>query len=325
MAVLGGCQVLKAVQLAYGNMLNARGETRWVLVEAVATNVANIGLNVALLGGAFGLHATVGRVAAATMLAMVFGMLFTVAVVHARFGVRFPWGSSWSQLRAALWPILKIGLPSATESVAYNVAQVTINVLVVSLGAQALATRTYVLSFVTISTVLWSIALGIGGQISIAHRVGAGRLEEANDAFHRALLYAIAGNGCIALVLAVFHRPLLGLLTQDPEIFRIAAPLFAIGVFVEVGRAVNIVAGGALRTAGDAGYAAVVAPSFMWGVGVPAAFLLGGVLGLGMTGVWLALALDEIARGVLCYRRWRSGRWRTTSQLAPATRPELAS
>jgi Na+-driven multidrug efflux pump len=57
---------------------------------------------------------------------------------------------------------------------------------------------------------------------------------------------------------------------------------------------------------------------------VPAAFLLGGVLGLGMTGVWLALALDEIARGVLCYRRWRSGRWRTTSQLAPAARPELA-
>jgi Na+-driven multidrug efflux pump len=49
LAILGGCQVLKAVQLAYGNMLNARGETRWVMVEAIATNVANIGLNVALL------------------------------------------------------------------------------------------------------------------------------------------------------------------------------------------------------------------------------------------------------------------------------------
>jgi Na+-driven multidrug efflux pump len=202
------------------------------------------------------------------------------------------------------------------------VAQVTINVLVISLGARALATRTYVLSFVTISSVLWSIALGIGTQILISHRVGAGRLDDADQQFHRALLYAIAGNGGIALVLAVFHRPLLGLLTHDPEILRIAAPLFAVGVFVEMGRAVNIVCGGALRSTGDAGYAAVVASSLMWCVGVPSAFVFGASLQLGLTGVWLSMALDETLRGIVSYRRWRSGRWRTTSQLAPATRPE---
>jgi Na+-driven multidrug efflux pump len=313
------------VQLAYGNMLNSRGETRWVMVEAVATNVANIGLNLALLKGAFGLHATVGRVAGATVIALLFGMLFTIAVVHLRLGVRFPWRARFSELRAALRPILKIGLPSVTEPISYQVAQVTINMLVISLGARALATRTYVLSFVTISSVLWSLGLGIGTQIMISHRVGARKLEEANDQFHRALMYAIAGNGGIALALAVFHRPLLGLLTHDPEIRHIAAPLFAVGVFVEMGRAVNIVAGGALRSTGDAGYAAVVASTLMWCVGVPAAFVFGRSLGLGLTGVWLSMALDEILRGIVSYRRWRSGRWRTTSQLSPAARVELAS
>ncbi|HVY32201.1 MAG TPA: MATE family efflux transporter [Polyangiaceae bacterium] len=324
MAVLGGCQVLKAVQLAYGNMLNSRGETRWVMVEAVATNIANIGLNWALLEGAFGLHASVGLVAGATVVAMTFGMLFTIALVHFRFDVRFPIRSSWRELSTALRPILKIGLPSATEPISYNVAQVTINVLVISLGAQALATRTYLLSFVTISSVLWSLALGVGTQILIAHRVGAGKLEDADQQFHRALLYAIAGNGGIALVLALLHRPLLGLLTQDPEILRIAAPLFAVGVFVEMGRAVNIVCGGALRSTGDAGYAAVVTSTLMWCVGVPSAFVLGGLLKLGLTGVWMSMALDEMLRGMVSYRRWRSGRWRTTSQLAPAASIELA-
>jgi putative MATE family efflux protein len=328
MAVLGGCQVLKAVQLAYGNMLNSRGATRWVMVEAIATNLANIGLNFALYKGYFGVKATVGLVSGATMLALLFGMLFTIAVVHLQLGVRFPVRSSWPQLRAALRPILRIGLPSATEPVSYQVAQVVINLLVISLGARALATRTYVLSFVTISSVLWSLALGLGTQIAITHRVGAGKLEDANNAFHRALLYAIAGNGCIALGLALCHRPLLALLTQDPEIARIAAPLFALGVLVEMGRAVNIVAGGALRSTGDAGYAATVAPLLMWGIGVPAAFLFGGALGLGLTGVWLSMAIDECLRGVVCYRRWRSGRWRTTSLLEPgppAHGAELAS
>jgi len=324
LAVLGGGQVLKAVQLAYGNMLTARGETRWVMIEAIATNVANIGLNLALLHGLWGLRQSVGMVAGATLIALAFGMLFTIAVVHLRFRLRFPIKSSLAELRHALRPILKIGLPSITEPISYQVAQVTINLLVVSLGAQALAARTYVLSFVMISSVLWSVALGIGTQISISHRVGAGKLDEANEHFHHALLLAVAGNGAVALVLALFHRPLLGLLTHDPDILRIAAPLFALGVLVEMGRAVNIVAGGALRSTGDAGYAAVVASSLMWCVGVPLAFLFGGYFGLGLTGVWISMALDECLRGVVSYRRWRTGRWRTTSALAPPVGVELA-
>jgi putative MATE family efflux protein len=324
MAVLGGFQVLKAVQVAYGNMLTARGETRWVLLEAIATNVANIGLNLALLYGVGGLEQSVGMVAGATVIALAFGMLFTIAVVHLRFRVRFPVQSSLVELRHALRPILKIGLPSLTEPISYQVAQVTINLLVVSLGAQALAARTYVFSFVMISSVLWSVALGIGTQISIAHRVGAGRLDEANEQFHRALLYAVGGNGAIALALALWHRPLLELLTRDPEIVRMAAPLFALGVLVEMGRAVNIVAGGALRSTGDAGYAAVVASCLMWGVGVPLAFVFGSGLGLGLTGIWMSMAVDECLRGVVTYRRWRTGRWRTTSALAPPARVEVA-
>jgi putative MATE family efflux protein len=325
MAVLGGFQVLKSVQLAYGNMLNSRGETRWVMVEAIATNVANIGLNFALLKGVWGLKQSVGMVAGATVVALLFGMLFTIAVVHLRLGVRFPLRSSLFELRHALRPILKLGLPSATEPVSYQVAQVTINLLVISLGARALATRMYVLSFVTISSVLWSIALGIGTQIAIAHRVGAGKLDDANEQFHRALLYAIGGSGAIALGLALFHRPLLGLLTRDAEIMHVAAPLFALGVLVEMGRAVNIVTGGALRSTGDAAYAAVVTSTLMWGIGVPSAFLFGSYLGLGLTGVWMSMALDECLRGIVSYRRWRTGRWRTTSALAPATQVELAS
>jgi putative MATE family efflux protein len=317
MAVLGGFQVLKAVQLAYGNMLNSRGETRWVMVEAIATNVANIGLNLALVSGAFGLHATVGRVAFATVISLLFGMLFTIAVVHLRLGVRFPLKSSWRDLSQALRPVLKIGIPAASEPVSYQLAQITINLLVISLGAAALATRTYVNSFVIISSVLWSFALGVGTQIAISHRVGAGKLEEADQQLTRALLYAIAGNGVCALGLAICYRPLLGALTKDPEIIQMAAPLFAIGVLVEMGRAVNIVAGGALKSAGDAKFSALVGGSLMWLVGVPSAYLLGGALGLGLTGVWLSMALDEILRGVVNYRRWKAGHWRTTSRLTP--------
>jgi Na+-driven multidrug efflux pump len=319
MAVLGGFQVLKAVQLAYGNMLNSRGETRWVMIEAVATNVANLGLNLALTHHVLGFGPTVGRVAAATVASLLFGMLFTIGVVHLRFKVRFPLDCHWPELWRSLKPVLRIGLPSASEPISYQLAQITINLLVISLGAAALAARTYVSSFVMVSSVLWSFALGVGTQIAISHRLGAGRLEEADAQLTRSLGYAVIGNGVAALVLAVLYRPLLGLLTKDEEIVRLAAPLFAIGVLVEMGRAVNIVAGGALKSAGDAKFSAVVGASLMWLLGVPSAYLLGGSFGLslGLTGVWISMALDEIVRGVVNYRRWKAGHWRTTSELAP--------
>jgi len=322
LGVLGGFQFLKAVQIAYGNVLNSRGETRWVMIEAVATNVTNISLNAAMAKGLWGLpEPSVATVTGATVMSLGFGMLFTIAVVHWKLRVRFPLRSSFRQVRERLRPILQIGLPASSEPISYQTSQIVINLFVISYGARALAARTYVSSFFSVSTILWSIALGIGTQIAISHRVGAGRFEEANLVLHRALALAIGGNLLIAILLAVFQRQLLGLLTQDMQILRLAAPLFGIAIVGEMGRAVNIVAGGALRSSGDARFSAVVGGSMMWFIGVTGAFVFGSLLGLGLTGIWLGMALDETTRGVVNYRRWRTGRWRTFSALAPAASP----
>jgi putative MATE family efflux protein len=321
LGVMGSFQVLKAVQIAYANMLNSRGETRWILVEAIATNVTNVTLNLAISSRRFAWlpRPSVTAVASCTAIALAFGMLFTIAVVHLRLKVRFPVRISLVELRQRLRPILRIGLPSATEPIAYQSAQIVINMMVITFGASSLAARTYVSSFITISTILWSFALGVGTQILVAHRIGAARFEEANQGLHRALGLAMAGNLTIALFLAAFHRPLLGLLTHDPEVLRVAAPLFGIAIVVESGRAVNIVAGGALRSTGDARFVAVVGSSMMWCVGVFSAYVLGSLFGFGLTGVWIAMALDETSRGFVNYRRWRAGHWRTLSALAPAS------
>jgi len=40
------------------------------------------------------------------------------------------------------------------------------------------------------------------------------------------------------------------------------------------------------------------------------AWFLGVWLGLGLVGVWVAMAADEWLRGIVMLRRWRSGAWR---------------
>jgi Na+-driven multidrug efflux pump len=40
------------------------------------------------------------------------------------------------------------------------------------------------------------------------------------------------------------------------------------------------------------------------------AYFLSTSLGLGLAGIWLAMGIDEGARGCMNFLRWRHGRWR---------------
>jgi Na+-driven multidrug efflux pump len=160
------------------------------------------------------------------------------------------------------------------------------------------------------------VALGIGTQISIAHRVGAARHDDAQRVLTRALSLAIAGNLGLCALLGIGHPWLLRLLTSDPAVIAAAHPLFWIAPLVETGRATNIVAGGALRSTGDSRFTAVLGSLLMWFVGVPAAYALSTRLGLGLAGIWTAMAIDEGIRGVMNYLRWRSGHWREQGVLS---------
>ena len=311
LGLYGGFLFLKAVQIAYGNILNSRGQTRWVLAEALLTNLCNLTLNVAFLRGTAGLpRLGVTGVALATVISLAVGLAFTMCVVHLKFGVHFPTATPARVLWKRLRPILDIGIPSALEPVSYQLMQIMINGLVISWGPVALAARVYVLNLVMVTTVLWALAFGIGTQIAIAHRVGAGDFEDADRQLRRALAFGVVGNFVLSSMLVLFRYRLLAPLTSDSRVQELASSLFVVGILVETGRAGNIVVGGALRSSGDARYTSSVAISMMWCIGVPACFLFGRTFGLGLLGVWLGFALDEVTRAIVNYRRWRTGRWR---------------
>lgn len=311
LALLGGLQFLKSVQIAYANILISRGETRWVLMEALVTNLFNVGLNAAFLHGTFGLPKLgVQGVALATVLSLAVGLGFTIGVVRLRLGLRLPLRTAplelWRQIRS----ILRIGLPSALEPISYQAMQMAVNTVVISWGSKALAARVYVFNFVMVTTILWGLAFGIGTQVLVAHKIGAGNFEAADAQLKRGLVYGVLGNFVLAASVAIFHRQLLSLLTKDPEVLALASPMFLLGILVEPARAANIVVGGALRSSGDAGYTAAVGVSLMWLVGVPACYFFGAALGWGLAGLSFAFALDESVRGIVNYRRWRAGRWK---------------
>src|SRR6185436_6367322 len=147
-----------------------------------------------------------------------------------------PWNAPWRVLWQRLRPILRIGLPGAMEPICFQATQLVVNMFLIRLGAAVMAARVYAMNFFMLTTILWSVALGIATQISIAHRVGAALYDDAHRVLKRALSLAVAGNLALCALVALAHPWLLGMLTSDPAVVAAAHPVFFIAPLVEIGR-----------------------------------------------------------------------------------------
>lgn len=143
----------------------------------------------------------------------------------------------------------------------------------------------------------------------MGYSVGARDFDQAKRDNVRVLQLFLPITVGIALALAVFARPLYGLLSTDPRVIALGARLMWIEVVLEIGRCLNIVLVRNLQAVGDVRFPVGVGILSQWIIAVGMAWVLGVWLQLGLAGVWLAYALDENLRGVIFIFRWRRGRW----------------
>ena len=72
----------------------------------------------------------------------------------------------------------------------------------------------------------------------------------------------------------------------------------------------NIVMVGCLQAAGDIRTPMLVGIFGMWVMVLYHCLIYWNLLGWGLVGIWIAMAVDEILRGLLFVYRWYSGKWK---------------
>ena len=305
----------------FSAILRCMGNTRAPLYFNTAANLLNVCLNflliyptrrAAVLGlsltipGA-GLGAAGAAIASAAALAVSgTALLFTGTRQGERFRVRLREG-----LRpdgAIIRQAVRLGLPSTVERATINLGQIATTAVVASLGTVALAANQIA---VTAEGLCYLPAFGISyaGIALVGREVGARDREMAGayGTLAAKLGFFVAVGAASALFLSA---PLLAsLFNSDPQVVEQAAHMLRIVAFCEPFFALSIVCSGTLRGAHDVRVPMVVSLVCMWGVRVPLAPALVYGAGLGLAGVWLAMDVDLILRGILCTLRWRSGKW----------------
>ncbi len=121
-------------------------------------------------------------------------------------------------------------------------------------------------------------------------------------------------------MLFVFAPQLITIFTSDPEVIALGTQVLRIVAFAEPLFGASIVASGALRGAGDSKVPFLLSLGTMWGVRVALSLLLVGPLGL--AGVWLAMAAELSARGLVFMVRLYRGRWLNIDLFRTSKKPE---
>ena len=210
----------------------------------------------------------------------------------------------WQTSRRKMQELLRLGTPVGLEQLAIRGARLMQLRLVTELGAVALAA--YAVTSHTFSILLMPglgfllAALTVTGQLT-----GAGQSDRIYRSAWQLQRQAWLVMGGLALLFLAWPG-VTRLFSGDEAVRAAALPGLQLILLAVPLEAINQVLTGALRGAGDTRYPMWVTIVGHWLVSLPLIALFTGVLGWGLTGVWLAMFLQIFLRALATGGRfWR--------------------
>ena len=202
--------------------------------------------------------------------------------------------------------IVKIGLPTGGEMLAFQSALVIFARFIVHLGTVPYAAHNIVITVESISF-LPGMGFAVAATTLVGQNLGAQDADRARRSGNEAYLQAALFMGMMGLLFVLVPEWFLRLLVDDPAVVAAAIlPLRLVGIIQPL-LAANFVYAGALRGAGDTRWPLLIKLVSPWFIRLPLAFML--IPSFGLTGAWIAMSIDLAVQGVLAWWRFRGNRW----------------
>lgn len=213
---------------------------------------------------------------------------------------------SFRPTRDVLKKALRISLPMTLEHAIFCGAQIMITVIVAPLGAVAIAANAFA---VTAESLCYMPGFGIGDAATAltGQSYGARRMELVKSFTHITVGMGMAVMTLMAVIMYLCAQLMMELMTPVESIASLGTEVLRIEAWAEPMYAASIVAYGAFVGVGDTLWPAVMNFGSIWLVRIPVAAILAPAYGL--TGVWIAMAVELTFRGLIFLWRMVSGAW----------------
>lgn len=293
------------------------GDMKTPLVLMIITNVMNVLFNFLLIFGIWifpemgvagaGLGSAIGRIAGC-----IIGVLILIkGKSHLKLAIKY---LKFKFDHVILKSIFKIGVPSSLEQLARQSSQILITILVAGLGTSALAANEIAMN-VNMLAIMPGFGFSVAAVTLVGQSLGAERKDLAERYAKQTTLIATILMIPAAITMFLLARPLALLFNDDPNVVPLAVTAIRIIVVTQPLLTIVMVLAGGLRGAGDTKWVMIITVIGNWGARVTLGLLLGYTLGLGLTGFWIAIAVDITIRAILMMLRFKSGKWKEVEVL----------
>lgn len=310
MKIVGGTIFTQAMLNAFSQIFDSNGKTVFGMITAFGMNIFNIMGNYLFLYGPLkflGLGVSGAGISTCTsrILAVAAAVIYFYRVIKGSLGIKYLKPFPFKVLKQ----MLTLGIPTAGENISYNFSQLVITAFVNTMGIVAINTKIYA-NMLSMFTYMIAFAAAIATQIIVGHSVGAGNYDFAYKRVLKTLRFGIIVSITVAVINWLASPVTFTIFSSDSQVAQLGATVMLISVFLEFGRTTNIVVINSMKASGDVKFPTALAIFSMWGISVLVAYILGIVLNMGLPGVFIGMAADEIFRGIVVLIRWIKGSWR---------------
>ena len=284
MRIVGGTIFTQALINAFNSIFASNGKTVFGMIIGLGMNIINICGNALLLYGplqVLGLGASGAAVSTcgSRVIAVIASVIYFYTVIKGKFSLKYLRPFPYDVLKS----LLKLGIPTAGENISYDCSQLFLQAFINTMGIVAINAKIYA-NMLSMFTYMIALAAANATQIIVGHSVGAHDYDFAYRRVLKTLRFGMIISISVAIVNWLISPFTLGLFT---------------GVIIN-----------SMKAAGDVKFPTALAIFSMWLLSVGLGWLLGIYFGMGLTGIWIAMAADEIFRGVVVFIRWIKGGWR---------------
>lgn len=194
--------------------------------------------------------------------------------------------------------IFRIGFPTACQGMVYCGISMILTRMVSSFGPGAIATQRVGGQIESLS---WNTADGFSAALNafVGQNYGAGKQERIRKGYHTSLRIISVWGLFIAFAFILFPVPLAKLFFHEEAVINIAKDYLIIIGLSEPFMCAEIITVGALSGLGKTKIASIITV-ILTAARIPLALLLSHV-GMGLNGIWWALTISSVAKGIVFY------------------------
>lgn len=299
--------ILISMMYTVGAILRGSGDTKTPMRVGIIMNVVHIILDYVLIFGVFFDGLGIEGAAIATVCARLFGSSLLLHHLYKKGYVSFAL-EAWKIRIEDMFALVKLGVPSALERLFMRFGQIIYFGMIIRMGTEVYAAHTLAGNFTIFSSVVGT-GLATATTTLVGKSLGAKDIETAKKYSHSSVIVTsiimvmgmIMISATAPLTAHVFtsNKMVIGLIVMVLWIDTVAQPATA---------TVNTLTA-VIQAGGDTKFPMYVTAFGIWALRTVGVYILGVYFGFGLVGVWISIALDNYARAIILFSRYRSNRW----------------